>query len=236
MRGRAGAWIESEGIQRLITALILINAVTLGMETSPSLMAQFGAVLMFVDRLILTIFVIEIATKLVAQGLGFFRNPWNLFDFLVVGIALVPASGPLAVLRALRVLRVLRLISVVPRLRFVVEALLHAVPGISSIALLMLILFYVFGVMATGLFGAQFPDWFGGIDRSMYTLFQVMTLESWSMGIVRPLMERYPYAWLFFIPFILIATFTILNLCHRHHRRHHAVDAHQGAGAGAGAH
>jgi voltage-gated sodium channel len=109
-------------------------------------------------------------------------------------------------------LRVLRLLSTVPRLRFVVESLLHSLPGISSIALLMVVLYYVFAVMATGLFGAGYPEWFGTIGRSMYTLFQIMTLESWSMGIVRPVMETHPYAWVFFVPFILVATFTILNL------------------------
>lgn len=211
-RAHLGAWIESPRVQKIIIALILINAVTLGMETSPTLMAQFGGVLHLLDRLILSVFVVEIAIKLAAFGWRFFRNPWNVFDFIIVGIALVPASGPLAVLRALRVLRVLRLISMMPRLRLVVEALLLAVPGILSIAGLMLLLFYVAAVMATGLFGAQFPEWFGSIGASMYTLFQVMTLESWSMGIVRPVMEAYPYAWVFFIPFILIATFTMLNL------------------------
>lgn len=211
-RERIGAWIESNPVQRVIIALILINAVTLGLETSQPLMARHGVLLHGIDRLILSAFVLEIALKLYAQGLGFFRRGWNVFDFLVVGVALVPASGPLAVLRALRVLRVLRLLSVVPRLRFVVEALLKALPGISSIALLMLILFYVFAVMATGLFGADFPEWFGHIGASMYTLFQVMTLESWSMGIVRPVMAEHPYAWAFFVPFILIATFTMLNL------------------------
>lgn len=211
-RVRLGDWIESPRIQKIIIALILINAVTLGMETSPTLMAQFGTLLHLLDRLILSVFVVEIAIKLTAFGWRFFRNPWNVFDFIIVGIALVPASGPLAVLRALRVLRVLRLISMMPRLRLVVEALLLAVPGILSIAGLMLLLFYVAAVMATGLFGAQFPEWFGNIGASMYTLFQVMTLESWSMGIVRPVMEAYPYAWIFFIPFILIATFTMLNL------------------------
>ncbi len=207
-----GAWIESDRIQHFIVTLIVINAVTLGLETSQSLMARHGELLHALDRLILAVFVVEILIKLYAQGLGFFRRAWNVFDFLVVGIALVPASGPLAVLRALRVLRVLRLVSMVPRLRFVVEALLKALPGISSIGLLMLILFYVFAVMSTGLFGDRFPEWFGTIGASMYTLFQVMTLESWSMGIVRPVMEQYPYAWAFFVPFILVATFTMLNL------------------------
>lgn len=211
-RERIGAWIESDPIQRSIVALILINALTLGLETSQALMARYGVLLHGIDRLILAVFVVEILLKLYAHGLGFFRRAWNVFDFVVVGIALVPASGPLAVLRALRVLRVLRLVSMVPRLRFVVEALLKALPGISSIAVLMLILFYVFAVMATGLFGPNFPEWFGDIGASMYTLFQVMTLESWSMGIVRPLMAEHPYAWAFFVPFILLATFTMLNL------------------------
>ena len=157
-------------------------------------------------------FVIEIATKLFAYGTRFFRDPWNVFDFVIVGIALVPASGPLTVLRVLRILRVLRLLSLVPRLRFVVESLLHAVPGILSIALLMVILYYIFAVIATGLYGATYPEFFGTLGASMYTLFQIMTLESWSMGIVRPVMETHPYAWLFFVPFILFATFTILNL------------------------
>lgn len=212
VRAQVGAWIESAPIQRIIITLIVVNAVTLGLETSPTAMTHAGDLLIAIDRAILAVFVVEIALKLYATGFAFFRTPWNVFDFLVVAIALLPSSGPLAVLRALRVLRVLRLLSLVPQLRFVVEALLRAVPGISSIALLMVVIYYVFAVMATKLFGTQFPDWFGTIGASMYTLFQVMTLESWSMGIARPVMESFPYAWAFFIPFILIATFTMLNL------------------------
>jgi voltage-gated sodium channel len=211
-RERIGAWIESAPVQRFIIAVIILNAVTLGLETSAGIMARWGGLLHVLDRAALAIFVVEIGLKLYAFRLRFFREAWNVFDFIVVAIALVPASGPLAVLRALRVLRVLRLVSTVPRLRFVVEALLAAVPGITSIAGLMLLLFYVFAVMSTSLFGAAFPEWFGSIGASMYTLFQVMTLESWSMGIVRPVMAEYPAAWAFFVPFILIATFTMLNL------------------------
>ena len=212
LRARAGRWIESRRIQHAIVALIIINAVILGLETSGTVMAHIGPLLIGADRIILAVFVLEIAIKLFAYRFRFFSVAWNVFDFVVVAIALIPASGPLAVLRALRVLRVLRLISMVPKLRFIVEALLHAVPGIASIAGLMLLLFYVFAVMSTGLYGDAFPEWFGSIGASMYTLFQIMTLESWSMGIVRPVMEQYPYAWLFFVPFILIATFTMLNL------------------------
>jgi voltage-gated sodium channel len=212
LRQTLGAWVESKRVQSFIIGLIVINAIILGMETSPTIMAHIGPQLLALDKLILGVFVVEIGLKLIAQGPGFFRRGWNIFDFVVVGIALVPASGPLAILRALRVLRVLRLLSMLPRLRFVVEALLHSLPGIGSIALLMVVIYYVAAVMATGLFGASHPEWFGSIGHSMYTLFQIMTLESWSMGIVRPVMEDYPYAWMFFIPFILIATFTVLNL------------------------
>jgi voltage-gated sodium channel len=212
LRQTLGAWVETPRVQNFIIGLIVLNAIILGLETSPTVMAGIGPLLITLDSLILGVFVVEIALKLVAQGAGFFRRGWNLFDFVVVGIALVPASGPLAILRALRILRVLRLLSMLPRLRFVVEALLHSLPGIGSIALLMVVVYYVAAVMATGLFGATHPQWFGDIGSSMYSLFQIMTLESWSMGIVRPIMESHPYAWLFFIPFILIATFTVLNL------------------------
>ncbi|KPK37896.1 MAG: hypothetical protein AMJ69_10025 [Gammaproteobacteria bacterium SG8_47] len=206
------SWVEAPRFQYAIVALIVVNAITLGLETSPTIMTHVGPWLLALDHFVLGVFVVEITAKLYAYHWRFFRDPWNVFDFLIVAIALIPASGPLAVLRALRILRVLRLISMLPRLRFVVESLLHAIPGIASIAGLMVLLYYVFAVMATGLFGADHPTWFGTIGKSMYTLFQIMTLESWSMGIVRPVMETHPYAWLFFIPFILIATFTILNL------------------------
>jgi voltage-gated sodium channel len=211
-RARIGAWIESPRVQHTIIALIVLNAVTLGLETSGAVMEHIGPALIRLDRLILSVFVVEIVAKLIGRGRGFFRDPWNVFDFAVVGIALAPAAGPFAVLRTLRVLRVLRLISTMPRLRFIVEALLRAVPGIGAIAGLLAIIFYVFAVMATGLFAASFPEWFGSVGASLYSLFQIMTLESWSMGIVRPVMDVYPHAWLFFVPFILIATFTMLNL------------------------
>ena len=205
-------WVESPRVQYTIVALIVINAITLGLETSPTVMSRVGFWLLTIDHIILSVFVVEIAAKLYAYRWRFFHDPWNVFDFIIVAIALIPASGPMAVLRALRILRVLRLISMVPRLRFVVESLLQAIPGIASIAVLLVLLYYVFAVMATELFGSAHPAWFGTLGKSMYTLFQIMTLESWSMGIARPVMETHPYAWLFFIPFILIATFTVLNL------------------------
>lgn len=206
------AFLDHRWLQNGIIALIVINAITLGLETSPSAMAAAGSVLLTIDRAILTAFVIEIALRLIVHGWRFFRDPWSVFDFVVVGIALVPASNGLSVLRALRILRVLRLISVVPRMRRVVSALLAAIPGMGSIIALMCLLMYVGAVIATKLYGASFPELFGSIGASLFTLFQIMTLEGWSDGVVRPVMEVHPYALLFFIPFILITTFVMLNL------------------------
>ncbi|RRV14124.1 ion transporter [Stutzerimonas xanthomarina] len=211
-RSRLKQLIERPAVQRGILLLIVINAAILGMQTSPALVANWGELLRVLDMLILGVFVVEIAARIYVHRAAFFRDPWSLFDFTVVAIALVPASGPFSVLRALRVLRVMRMVTMVPSMRRVVGALLAAIPGLGSIAMVLALVFYVSAVIATGLFGADFPEWFGNLGRSIYTLFQVMTLESWSMGIVRPLMDVFPYAWVFFIPFILIATFTMLNL------------------------
>ncbi|MCQ4262753.1 ion transporter [Stutzerimonas stutzeri] len=211
-RSRLEQFIERPAVQRSVLLLIVINAVILGMQTSASLVASWGEVLRVLDTLILSVFVLEIAARIYVHRLAFFRDPWSLFDFTVVAIALVPASGQFSILRALRVLRVMRMVTMVPSMRRVVGALLSAIPGLGAIAMVLALVFYVSAVIATGLFAAEFPEWFGSLGRSVYTLFQVMTLESWSMGIVRPLMEVFPYAWLFFIPFILIATFTMLNL------------------------
>ncbi len=205
-------FLERAAVRHTVLVLIVLNAVVLGLETSDALMARHGAWLRLLDQAMLSVFVLEIGLRIVAWRSAFFRDPWSVFDFVVVAIALVPASGPFAVLRALRVLRVLRVLTIVPSMRRVIGGLLAALPGLSSIAMVLLLVYYVFAVIATQLFGDRFPDWFGTLGRSFYTLFQIMTLESWSMGIVRPLMEVFPYAWTFFIPFILVATFTMLNL------------------------
>ncbi len=212
LRTKLGAFIANARVQGTIIALIIINAILLGLETWPAAMAAAGGPMLALDQAILSVFVVEIALRLYVHRGAFWRDPWSLFDFAVVAIALVPAAGPLTVLRALRVLRVLRLLTLVPSMRRVVSALLGAIPGLFSIALLLAIVYYVFAVIATNLFGAAYPEWFGHLGRSLYTLFQIMTLESWSMGIARPVMEGFPYAWAFFVPFILVATFTMLNL------------------------
>jgi voltage-gated sodium channel len=212
MRERLKALVQSRSWEAAIIALIVVNAITLGLETSEAAMASAGGFLVFLDRAVLAVFTVEIALRIYAHGPRFFRDPWSLFDFAVVAVALMPASGAFSVLRALRILRVLRLISVVPSLRRVVGGLVAALPGMGSIVLLLTLVFYVFSVMTTKLYGASFPEWFGTIGASLYTLFQIMTLESWSMGIVRPVMEVYPLSWLLFVPFILCTAFTVLNL------------------------
>jgi voltage-gated sodium channel len=211
-RTRLGAIMEGPTVRNGIMAVILFNAVLLGMETSPALMADFGGILRALDRACLAIFTVEIVLKLVAFGPRFFRSGWNVFDFAIVGLSLVPGAQTFSVLRALRILRLLRVISVAPRLRRVVEGFITALPGMGSVFLLMAIIFYIGAVMATKLFGASFPEWFGDLGRSAYSLFQIMTLESWSMGIVRPVMEVYPFAWAFFVPFIMVTTFAVVNL------------------------
>ena len=210
-RVRLGEWIESTRIQRFIILVILLNAAVLGMETSPALMDSFGPALISIDTACLAIFVVEIVLKLIAFGWRFFRDPWNVFDFLVVGVALVPAGAGLEVLRALRVLRVLRLISQLPQLRKVVGALLAAVPGILSTGALLALIFYVSAVMATTFFRETMPEYFGNLDSSLFSLFQIATLSSWE-AIVRPAMDEHSWAWMFFIPFIILAAFTALNL------------------------
>lgn len=212
LRSQVAAFLDRPAVTRFILAVILFNAVILGLETSRPVMAAAGDIILLLDRLCLAIFIVELALKLFALGGRFFRSGWNIFDLAVVGVALLPASGGLSVLRALRVLRVLRVISIAPSLRRVVEGFLRALPGMGSVLLLTLILFYVSAVMATKLYGASFPDRFGDLGATALTLFQVMTLEGWADAVVRPVMEVYPYSWIFFIGFILVTTFAVINL------------------------
>jgi len=222
-RERLAAWIETMPVRRFIIGVILFNAVILGIETSPSVMAEWGGLLYALDRACLAFFCAELLVKLYAFGPRFFRDPWNWFDAVIVGVALMPSSGTLSVLRALRILRLLRVVSAAPRLRRVVEGFIQALPGMGSVFLLMGLIFYIGSVMATKMFGgachactpeqaAQFREWFGSIGQSAYSLFQIMTLESWSMGIVRPVMLVHDWAWAFFVPFIMITTFAVVNL------------------------
>ena len=204
--------VESSKFQAFIIAVIILNGIVLGVQTSRTLSPTTVAILDYIDMACLLVFCIEILMKFAVYRLGFFKQGWNIFDLAIVVVALVPSSGGLSILRAFRILRVLRLVTAVDSFRRVVSGMLLAIPGVGSVAGLLLLVFYISGVLSTMLFGEDFPEWFGTLGKSMYSLFQIMTLESWSMGIVRPVMEVQPYAWLFFIPFITVTTFTVLNL------------------------
>ena len=204
--------IENKYFVTFITIVIIINAITLGLETSPEIKAEFGVILSLIDKIALTIFTIELITKILVYKLRFFKDGWNVFDFLIVAVSLIPASGPFSVLRAFRIFRTLRLLSIVPSMKRIIQAIFISIPGILSVGTIIILIFYISSVLTTTFFGERFYEWFGTIGNSMYTLFQIMTLESWSMGIVRPVMKEFPLAWLFFVPFILVTTFAILNL------------------------
>jgi voltage-gated sodium channel len=203
--------VEHPRFQHAIMVIILVNAVTLGAESSQSVVSGTGGLIRYVDRVAVGVFVVELLLKLYAYRLRFFRDPWNYFDFTVVAIALAPASGAFAVLRALRVLRLLRLIAVVPSMRRVVATLMAAIPGVSSIIALLVLIVYVAAVMATRLFGELTPQHFGTLGRSLWTLFQVTTGEAWP-DVAADVMAHQPMSWVFFLLFILTSTFVVLNL------------------------
>ncbi|MFF5114133.1 ion transporter [Streptosporangium sp. NPDC000509] len=205
------SFLENPLLERFIIAVIVFNAITIGAETSPFLIERIGGLLHVVDRIVVAIFVVELAARLYAYRGAFFKDPWNWFDTVIVAIALVPASGPASVLRALRILRALRLVAAVPSMRKVVNALLAATPGMASIVGLLALVMYVFAVLATQLFGEVAPDYFDELPTSLFSLFQIMTGEAWP-DIADQVMDEIPWAWTFFVIYILMTTFVVLNL------------------------
>ncbi|WP_069299201.1 ion transporter [Neptunicoccus sediminis] len=211
-RQKLVVWLEQPAVTKFILVIIILNAITLGLATSEQIVAATGGLLALFDDVVIVIFVVEMLLKLYAYGWRFFLSAWNIFDLAIVTISLVPASDSLRVLRGLRVIRAMRVLSAVPQMRDVIKALLDAMPGMGAVVILLSIVFYIFAVMATMLYGETFPQWFGSVGASLYSLFQIMTLESWSMGIVRPVMAAHPFAWAFFVPFIICTAFAVLNL------------------------
>lgn len=211
LRQRVRALVESPRFDGVIIAVIVANALALGLETFPAVLERHGATLHLVDRVALGVFVLELLLRAFVYRGRFFADAWRVFDFLVVAVAILPSSGVFSILRALRVLRALRLVSLVPSMRKVVAALLRALPGMASILGLMVLVLYVSAVIATKLFGSQAPELFGGLGPSFFTLFQIMTVEGWP-DIARQIMSTSPWAWLFFVLYLLIATFMVLNL------------------------
>lgn len=211
LRARVGSVVESNRFQMFIVGVIVLNAITLGAETSTVLHAEFGPALTVIDHVALAIFALELAARLYAFGWKFFKDPWNVFDFVIVAIALIPTAGPLSVLRSLRILRALRLVAMVPSMRRVVTALVRSIPGLVSLSGLLVLLVYVGGVIASNLFGDTGDPRFSGLGPTLLTLFQITTGDGWS-DVMRDLMDQKPLAWIFFLIYLLVGSFTMLNL------------------------
>ena len=212
------AMVEKPWFRHSIIALIIINAVILGILTyRASLPSGLVRSLDVINQSITYIFAVEILLKLIVYRMQFFKRGWNWFDFIVIGVSLVPGSAAFGVLRALRVLRVLRLLHIVPMMRRITEALMKALPGMGAIFAVLALITYVAAVMATNMFGntdnEEVTELFGDLPRSAYSLFQVMTMDGWRFEVVQKVIDDgNPYAWLFFLIFIFIASFAILNL------------------------
>jgi voltage-gated sodium channel len=211
LRARVGSVVESNRFQLFIVGVIVLNAITLGAETSTFLNAEFGPVLTVIDHLALAVFTVELGARLYAFGWRFFQDPWNVFDFVIVAIALIPTAGPLSVLRSLRILRALRLVAMVPSMRRVVTALVKSIPGLLSLSGLLVLLVYVGGVIASNLFGDTGDPRFSGLGPTLLTLFQITTGDGWS-DVMRDLMDQKPLAWIFFLIYLMVGSFTMLNL------------------------
>jgi voltage-gated sodium channel len=215
LRGRIAQLVRAPGFSRTVIGLILLNAVLIGLETYPSIQGPWHRWFVAADQLLLWAFTVEIALKVIAARplRRFFLDGWNLFDVIIVGSGhLLAGAHFVSVLRILRVLRVLRTVSVVPSLQRMVTALLRSIPSMGNIILLLGLHFYIFGVLGTSFFGQASPEYFGTLHHTFLTLFQVVTLESWASGVMRPVMLASPYAWAYFVAFILLGTFVVFNL------------------------
>ena len=197
----------------LILAVIIFNGIIIGLETSPRLYGQYGSLFQLFNRAILFVFIIEAALKIAAEAPNFQRyfRGWNLFDFTIIVLSFLPTGQFATLARLVRVLRLARIISVVPELRLIIATLLRSLPGIGHIVLLLSILFYIYGVTGYYLFHTVDPENWGSLGRCLLTLFGIVTLEGWveKMSIVLPAV---PYAWIFFVSFIVTGTFTFINL------------------------
>lgn len=198
-----------------ILALIMINAIIVGLETYPTIYAANKSLFGILDKLILWIFTVEIVARMIVERKfsDFFKSSWNWFDFLIVAAGHVFVGAHfVTILRILRVLRVFRTISILPSLRKLVDALLLTIPALGNILILMSIIFYIFAVTGTMLFAEVAPEYFGSLQLSLLTLFQVVTLESWASGIMWPIFHELPWSWIYFVSFVLLGTFVIFNL------------------------
>lgn len=213
MRESVRTLIEHSLFDRIVVGAITLNALILGIETFPSVMQSYGYHLHLIDLAFIAFFVVELALRIYVHRLDFFhyREGWNWFDFGIVALTLMPFVGNVSALRAFRILRALRLLSTVPALRKVITGILRAINGFAAVLAVLLVVNYVAAVMASKMFGEAFPDRFGNVFTSLYSLFQIMTLDDWT-GLANPVIEKYPFATMFFIGFICVTVFLLLSI------------------------
>lgn len=204
------AWFEY-----FIIAVIIVNGIILGLETSGTINRLYGDWLRLGNEAALWVFIVEAALKLLAQwprSWRYFRDGWNIFDFLVIVFALVPATGQFAMIaRLARLLRVVRLISAIRDLRLIVAALVRAIPSVGHVIMLMSIVVYIYAIMGFHLFHQLDPARWGNLGLSVLTLFNITTLDGWT-EVMRAAMQHYPWAWLYFVSFVVVGTFVVINM------------------------
>ena len=207
--------VESSWFSGVIIAFIVLNGILVGLDTSEYIHAHFSTHINFAYDVILWIFIVEALTKMMANYPRmhyYFRDGWNCFDFAIIVFCLIPATGELAMIaRIARLLRVVRIVSVLPQLRVLVTALMHSLPGMINVVLLMTVIFYVYGVAGYHLFHEIDPTHWESLGISLLTLFRIVTLEDWT-DIMYTALENYWWAWIYFLSFVVIATFVIINL------------------------
>ncbi len=198
--------------RRIVITLIVINAFIVGLDTYPKIHASYGKALILADRIILYLFSLELILRFLGSRppLAFFRSGWNLFDLIIVGVSYLPASQFFTVVRLFRILRALRTVSVLPDLQKLVTALLRSLPALGHILMLLALLMYVYAAIGTSLFGEITPKYFGSLHLSVLTLFSVITLEGW-ITVMDEVLPQMPAAWIYFVTFILFATFVAMN-------------------------
>lgn len=202
--------------QRAVIAVILLSGLLAGVETNPDLVLSFGPWMKAADGLVMSVFLVELVLRLGAHGrspMAFFRDPWNVFDFMVVILCLLPAGGPFAtVLRLARVLRLLRLATSLPRLQLLVGALLRSLGAMGYVALLLLLITYIYAVMGVHLFRTADPQHFGSLGPAFQSLLRVITLDNWSELLQSAQKTAPVQAAIYFVSFILFGTMIMLNL------------------------
>lgn len=214
MKEKWKRFIENKYVTNFILAVIIYNSLALGLLTYPEVRNNFEPYLSWSCVVCVVIFTIEIFIKLYVYGKDFFKDGWNNFDFILVAMSWIPTGGAFSSFRAFRVfraLRALRLVTHLKKLQIIIEAIIEAIPNVIWASILLVLIFYIFSIIGVTTFSQDYPEWFGTIGKSMFTLFQITTLEGWP-DIAREVMSKFPLSCVYFISFILMSTFIVINV------------------------